>query len=328
MGDDAQHRFPPDTTEVGGVSPLSLLWGSLLGLGLWSLVLGLLPKRRARLAERLAPYLLDVSPGARALHRPLLDDPIVVFGRLLSPGVRRIVETLDRLSGGGEHMERGEGSDSPGGSLGQNRLNRVAVGLSTAAGGAFAVAVVHATTGALSTLAVTGVAVIGFFAGVGAVDYRRRRVLKARQERIKEEFPTVLEMLGLALAAGDSLPRAIARVSERSTGELGKDWALIMRGVELGGSLAEGLRASARRLGSAPVGAFIEHLVQSLERGAPLREVVASHAEDAKDSYSRGLVDRAGKAEVQMLVPMVLLILPVTVIFAVWPGLQALEFAI
>jgi tight adherence protein C len=37
-------------------------------------------------------------------------------------------------------------------------------------------------------------------------------------------------------------------------------------------------------------------------------------------------VDRAGQAEVKMLVPMVLLILPITVIFAVYPGLQALEF--
>jgi tight adherence protein C len=37
-------------------------------------------------------------------------------------------------------------------------------------------------------------------------------------------------------------------------------------------------------------------------------------------------VERAGKAEVRMLVPMVLLILPVTVIFAVYPGIEALQF--
>jgi tight adherence protein C len=38
------------------------------------------------------------------------------------------------------------------------------------------------------------------------------------------------------------------------------------------------------------------------------------------------LVDKAGKADVQMFVPMVLLILPVTVIFAIYSGLQALQF--
>jgi tight adherence protein C len=57
-----------------------------------------------------------------------------------------------------------------------------------------------------------------------------------------------------------------------------------------------------------------------------LAEVVAAHSADAKAEYSRSLVDKAGKAEVRMLVPMVLLILPVTVTFAVFPGLQALRF--
>ena len=49
---------------------------------------------------------------------------------------------------------------------------------------------------------------------------------------------------------------------------------------------------------------------------------------DAQADYSRSLVDKAGKAEVQMLVPMVLLILPITVIFAVYPGMQALNIGI
>jgi tight adherence protein C len=99
-----------------------------------------------------------------------------------------------------------------------------------------------------------------------------------------------------------------------------------MAQVELGAPLALTLRASAARLGSVRVIAFVEHLAQALERGAPLAEVVAAHSVDAKEDFSRSLVERAGKAEVRMLVPMVLLILPVTVIFAVYPGVQALQF--
>jgi tight adherence protein C len=98
--------------------------------------------------------------------------------------------------------------------------------------------------------------------------------------------------------------------------------------VDLGASLTETLRESATRVGATHVTAFVEHLAQALDHGAPLAEVVSAHARDAKEEYTRGLVDKAGKAEVQMLVPMVLLILPVTVIFAVYPGLQALQFGI
>jgi tight adherence protein C len=163
-------------------------------------------------------------------------------------------------------------------------------------------------------------------AGLGYVDYRLRAQAKARAERIGEEFPTVIELLGLALAAGDSLPRALYRVSSRAQGELGREWASVMAQVELGAALATTLRASAARLGSLRVIAFVEHLAQALERGAPLAEVVAAHSQDAKEDFSRSLVERAGKAEVRMLVPMVLLILPVTVVFAVYPGVQALQF--
>jgi pilus assembly protein CpaF len=46
---------------------------------------------------------------------------------------------------------------------------------------------------------------------------------------------------------------------------------------------------------------------------------------DVADLVSRAVVDRAGKAEVLMLIPLVMMILPITVIFAVWPSLQALE---
>jgi tight adherence protein C len=81
-----------------------------------------------------------------------------------------------------------------------------------------------------------------------------------------------------------------------------------MEEVDGGAMLGSALRESALRMGSPPVAAFVEHLAQA-----------------AQADYSRSLVDKAGKAEVSMLVPMVLLILPITVIFAIYPGIQALE---
>jgi len=304
------------------VSAVAIAWGTLLGVGVWSVVVGVLPARRQRLVDRLAPYLLDVSEGARAIYRERIDDPMVVFGSVVSPALARVVRSLDRLTGGSDAL--------PGGAVapGQYRLQRVVSGVIGCAIGALAAAALGIASGSLPLVGLVAASVAGFVGGIWVVDYRRRVAHRVRVERVGEEFPTVLEMLGLALAAGDSLPRAIARVSERSIGELGREWAVVMREVELGASLSVSLRESAGRIGNPRVVAFVEHLAQCLERGAPLGEVVAAHAEDAKDDYTRGLVDKAGKAEVRMLVPMVLLILPVTVIFAVWPGLQALEFGV
>jgi tight adherence protein C len=309
------------------MTPESVAVGLAMGLGLWTLW-GALFSRHATpsLAERIAPALLDVSTVARRIHQPLLDDPVSIAGYVLSPTLSGWVTRLDKLLGGSETQRLVFDTSGRKESFASFRHNRVI----TASAGACAGVVVGAVVAGISGSGVVSFIILGgamgALAGLGYVDYRLRAQARARAERISEEFPTVIELLGLALAAGDSLPRALDRVSSRGRGELGREWASVMAQVELGAPLAPTLRASAARLGSVRVIAFVEHLAQALERGAPLAEVVAAHSVDAKEDFSRSLVERAGKAEVRMLVPMVLLILPVTVIFAVYPGVQALQF--
>jgi len=303
-----------------------VLFGILLGIGLWTVSHSLVPAKPRDLSRRLAPYLLDVSQGARDLQRETRDDPIVVFGYLLSPSVKRLTQKIDNLLGGGATraaLLARSGQALSVEELGARRVMSGALGLAT---GALAGALLSVSSLQQGLLGTGAGGVVGFMTGVWWVDYRLGRDVVLRDERIMEEFPTIIELLGLALAAGDSLSRALARVSRRSAGELGKEWARVMEAVDLGAPLGSSLRDSAGRIGGARVVAFVEHLAQALDRGAPLGEVVSAHARDAKEHYTRALVDKAGKAEVQMLVPMVLLILPITVIFAVYPGIQALQF--
>lgn len=309
-----------------GVSSLALLWGSLLGVGLWSLSRSLIPAPRPRLSNRIAPYLLDVSPVARDMVRTRHDDPVVVFGYLLSPTVSRFLARVDSLIGGSSTRAAALATTGSPETTAEFAARRAASGVIGLALGAVAGALGALLSSQQGLTGIAGGALVGFIAGIWWVDNQVSSAVKKRDERILEEFPTILELLGLALAAGDSLPRALARVARRSKGELGLEWARVMAVVDLGAPLALSLRESASRIGGVQVAAFVEHLAQALDQGAPLGEVVSAHARDAKAEYTRSLVDRAGKAEVQMLVPMVLLILPVTVIFAVYPGLQALQF--
>jgi tight adherence protein C len=306
---------------------LAGLWGLVLGLGLWSLLTVVWPETpRNTWARTMAPYLLDVSERARDLHAPSHSDPLVVAGLLLGPSLSRGVLALDRVLGGRDAQRVLFAASGLEGTFENFRATRTVGGIAGMGAGV----VLGAALSALTTIsALQGVLAGALLGVVMMVVWRDRMVTRAvreRKERITEEFPSIIELLGLALAAGDSLPRALTRVSRRAHGELGREWARVMALVDLGASLTETLRESATRVDAPHVSAFVEHLAQALDRGAPLAEVVSAHARDAKEEYTRGLVDRAGKAEVQMLVPMVLLILPVTVIFAVYPGLQALQF--
>jgi tight adherence protein C len=303
------------------------LLGLVMGLGLW-IVLGVVWPTRSTKGwdQRLAPYLLDVSQRARDIHFATHSDPIVVAGQLLGPSVSRMIRRIDRALGGRTAQEALFVSSGNGGSFEDFRARRTMGAIAGFAGGAVTGLLIAVLGGLPVAQSVLGSALGGAVVVLWSTDYRLGRAARERGERIVEEFPTVIELLGLSLAAGDSLPRALARVSRRANGELGREWARVMALVELGAPLTATLRDSAVRVSAPHVTAFVEHLAQALDRGAPLAEVVAAHARDAKEEYTRGLVDKAGKAEVAMLVPMVLMILPVTVIFAVYPGLEALQF--
>jgi tight adherence protein C len=69
----------------------------------------------------------------------------------------------------------------------------------------------------------------------------------------------------------------------------------------------------------------VEQLVGALERGTPLAEVLRAQAQDARNDAKRELLEVAGKKEVAMLFPLVFLILPVTIAFAIFPGIFVLQ---
>jgi tight adherence protein C len=302
------------------------LLGLVLGLGLWILLEVVWPRGSTRRwDQRLAPYLLDVSQRARDIHFATQSDPIVVAGQLLGPSATRMIRRIDRALGARSAQEALFVTSGLVGSFEDFRARRTMGAFAGCAGGFVSGFLVAVLSGFPLLQSVIGGALGGVVVTLWALDYGLSRAARERGERIVEEFPTVIELLSLSLAAGDSLPRALARVSRRAHGELGREWARVMALVELGAPLTQTLRESAKRVSAPHVTAFVEHLAQALDRGAPLAEVVAAHARDAKEEYTRGLVDKSGKAEVAMLVPMVLLILPVTVIFAIYPGIQALE---
>ena len=60
-------------------------------------------------------------------------------------------------------------------------------------------------------------------------------------------------------------------------------------------------------------------------RGAPIAEVLIRHAQEARDSQRNQILAAAGKAEISMMIPVVFLILPISMLFALWPSLMNLN---
>lgn len=72
----------------------------------------------------------------------------------------------------------------------------------------------------------------------------------------------------------------------------------------------------------------MDHITATLERGTPLVDVLSAQVSDVREGAKRRLIESAGKNEVLMLIPLVFLILPVTIAFAVFPGIIAIRTGI
>jgi tight adherence protein C len=157
------------------------------------------------------------------------------------------------------------------------------------------------------------------------VDRRLTTEVGRNRREIEAEFASIIEMLTLALSAGESPLGAITRISRRSEGLFATQLVEVVASVRQGVPFHNALDEMGRKLESVPIRRFVDALITAMLRGAPLIEVLHRHAADARQSQRNIVMDRAGKAEISMMIPVVFLILPISVLFALWPSLTHLN---
>ena len=305
----------------------AVVCGLALGTGLWMLV-SLTPRlSRPRLADRVAPYVLDVSPAARELVARRPANPLPVLGFVFAPFVDALRRGLNAVLGGSEATSRRLRQSGSPLTVKLFRSRQLLWGAVGAVGGVVA-AIAVARSAALPFAAQFGVVVVFAAGGVALRDYLLQRAARARLARMDEELPTVLEFLTLSLSAGEGILDATRRIARVSTGELAAELGRAIADVNTGLPFAESLTAVARDLDLPPFTRFVEQVTGALDRGTPIVEVLRAQAQDSRDDTKRRLLELAGKKEVAMLVPLVFLILPITVVFAIFPGILVLQMGL
>jgi len=149
--------------------------------------------------------------------------------------------------------------------------------------------------------------------------------IKQRRELIESEFPAIIEMLTLAIAAGETPMTALDRIAQSAAGQLAKEFQIVVTGVRSGIPLNESLDELGRRIKSVMIRRFVDALVTATSRGAPIVEVLSRHAVEARANQRNRVLGAAGKAEIAMMIPVVFLILPISILFALWPSLTNLN---
>lgn len=159
-------------------------------------------------------------------------------------------------------------------------------------------------------------------------DAHLTQAARRRAARIEEELPTVLEFLSLCLAAGEGLLDALHRVGEVGAGELTAEIRRAVLSTRTGSNLRDALATLARGVDVSAVSRSIDHVVAAIDRGAPLAHVLQAQAQDAREDAKRTLIEQAGRKEIYMLLPLVFMVLPLSVLVAVFPGIVMLRLGL
>lgn len=299
--------------------------GLAFGTGLCLLALSLLRSRRPALADRVVPYLQDLPQAPRLAAGPRPSTAPAAVGRaVFGPSVRRLAGGVERVVGGSTSVRRRLerlGSDM---TTEQFRVQQAVWGLSAFAASA-ALALLLALRSAVAPLPALVACGIAFVAAVLGRDQALTSAVRRREERMLAEFPTVADLLALSVAAGEGPLGALERVAAVSHGEMARDVQVLLGQVRTGTPVHRALDAYAARTGVPVIARFAEGLAVAIERGTPLIDVLHAQAADVREAGRRALIEAGGRKEVAMMVPVVFLILPVTVVFAFFPGVIGLN---
>jgi tight adherence protein C len=133
-----------------------------------------------------------------------------------------------------------------------------------------------------------------------------------RIRQINRGLPYVIDLMALAMSAGQDFPGAVRQVVEKSSDPndaLVEEFALILQELSLGITRKQALEGFARRAPSESVAEFVGAVVQAEDRGNPVASVLQVQASVSRVRRTVRAEENAAKAGVAMVGPLLLLFL-------------------
>jgi tight adherence protein C len=135
-----------------------------------------------------------------------------------------------------------------------------------------------------------------------------------------------IDLLAACLRSGLPLIEALDWVLKRSDGRIREEFTAMVRSVELGDSAITSLFDYERAQPDPHLRELAMKLALAEQLGTPVASQLSSLARALRASQIIQNRELAAKKEGRIMLPLVFLVLPVTVLFAVFPSIQFLQF--
>jgi tight adherence protein C len=151
--------------------------------------------------------------------------------------------------------------------------------------------------------------------------------IRYRQRRLRSGLPAALDLLVLALEAGQSFDQALgaAAAGVRNTyPELANELALIQVELRAGKTRAEALRHLSERNGEPELTKVVNLLVDADRFGTSLGPALRTHAKFLRTRFKHQAQEQARKVSVKLIFPVFFLIFPAVLLVTLGPAVLQL----
>src|SRR5919198_650198 len=250
-------------------------------------------RERRNLVTRAAQYGRMRVPHAREL--PKFRDRVV--GPFVGRASRLMLKVNPKTSVEGvtaKLMAAGMRNTSPAGFL----AAQAALG---AGGVVLGLVIMSSSPSSTGFLAILVFGAGGFIAPSFYVSTRGRR----RQNAVSSDLPDALDLLAVSVEAGMGFDGAVAKLTEHMEGPLIDEFELTLGEMRIGESRSDALKKMAERVAAPEMAAFVRSIIQADQLGISLGRILRVQAADARLKRQAAAEERAMKAPIKMLFPLV-----------------------
>ena len=167
-----------------------------------------------------------------------------------------------------------------------------------------------ASTGDYSgTITFFGLLFFTFVGWRGPVMFVARRT-RSRLEQVDYELPELIDLLVVTVEAGLGFSGSLQVAAERLTGPLGDELRLAMQEQTMGLTTSEALSNMLARCQTPLMRSFVRAVLQGETLGVSIGKIMRDLATDMRKRRRQSAEERAQKAPVKILFPLVFLIFP------------------
>ncbi len=142
-----------------------------------------------------------------------------------------------------------------------------------------------------------------------------------RQKEIQRNLPDVIDLLTVSVEAGLGFDSAIAKVTTKVKGEIAKEFTIVLKEIKMGKSRRDALKDLVHRTQVDDLSNFIGAVVQADQLGVSMGNMLRIQSGQMRVNRRQRAEEKAMKAPIKMLFPMVFFIFPCIFIVLLGPAL-------